>query len=470
MPKHGKRINKQQEEEIKQLSERYNIDIDILTRIIKDFDTLDNFRDNFIKYILQNGKIQDEDLIKNYLNLLDGRIIKGFDLNSEDLICRENNYLTFNREDSFPVFYDVQKYKNATLEKIKSISSVNYQVIKLFFGLDEKKHTKMEIAQKLGITKGKIDKILKDVVTKYNETERINDGIYNVDDWKKRNYFIQTYFKDNDIFYDSNIKDIGYRKDIISTIFNDNLEEYKIRVEKRGDKTGINRILRNLKGCKSNVVDTMERLYEMKNINEWTEERILLSRIEALDKKLKKSKLKDKYIINNENEFNELFREYKDIERRSIIIDQLDLFESTSNCLKREGILILNNLLEKDIQYIKTLNWIYPSQKEAIISKVHSLGYSFVDEKEETEETKERKKQIEIQDSSEKILIKNEELEKITTSIKAQIEPSDDSKTKPYNLMNRIQKVEKNDLEDWQKVELEKLKKDIQKEIDDEER
>lgn len=36
--------------------------------------------------------------------------------------------------------------------------------------------------------------------------------------------------------------------------------------------------------------------------------------------------------------------------------------------------------------------------------------------------------------------------------------------------MNRIQKVEKNDLEDWQKVELEKLKKDIQKEIDDEER
>lgn len=464
MPKHPKKLDEKNLKEIEELSKKYDIDIKILKSIVKDFGSISEFKYHFIENAINEGPVYYQLLVKNYTKKLNGKIVQAFDLNSKDLICRANNYLAFNNVENFPIFYDVEEYKKATIDKIKKFTIKNVKIIKSFYGLDVPKQSSIEIAAETGLNSASINNTVRTVTKKYNSEEAVTDGIYKEYDMKQRSQFLKTFFQNHDIFYTPEEQELQFKDDMVDGILKENFIIYKNKIENNNNETGIKRMLSTLNTYKSNIVSIQEQLAELKMKRQWNENKKLLTELENIEKKLNKITTKDDYVIKNSNEFTEIFKEYKDLERRCTPIENIGLFDSTSNSLKREGVLFLNILIKEDTIYVQLLKWVYPSQKEAIINAVHSLGYQFANEKKATEEISKAREQIAIKDKDEELQIKNEELEKIKNKIQAKIDVIEED-SKPYNIMNGIQKAQKNDMEDWQRAEFEKLQQEIKERI-----
>lgn len=190
-------------DKVEYISTKYCIKKSLILRIIRDFNGLDNFKEQFIQYIIKRENVANSKLLEDYIKELDGKIVIAFDLTSPDLINRKQEYLKIDESLKYQIF-DATKLE-LQLKKVLSQESDYFSpnermVLTLFYGIQGEKISRTEIAKKMGISYQRVSQILKNAKQKYHKLNKKNKFSL-VADEELREEFIEEFYKKHDIFY-----------------------------------------------------------------------------------------------------------------------------------------------------------------------------------------------------------------------------------------------------------------------------
>lgn len=353
--------------EIIEYSKRYGIDEKILKSIVKDFGSLDKFREKYIEFFINGGKGEDDTLIKKYIKKLDGHLIDKLDISSPDYICRDNQY---------PELYAIWKFqiinfnelKKCTEEFIKSIESPrNAQIFKVYFGIEgNEKQSLRTIANHLHLSFQGIEEIIQRILKKYNK--KVDSSVSKVQDPEKREQIIRLFFDSHEIFYDDKVAE--------TNLDTKNEEKRKITEEMSKIYLRINLIEKNIKKA---MGETDGINLNGKFNKELEIQKELLKRIGKI--KAGKGLLKSD---GNMPEINQLIEELNlsylqaevaDIEEKAKPIEKINFTNEITRLLKRAGINLVANLVSKQPEELLVIKGMGKKHYEIILEKIQQMGY-----------------------------------------------------------------------------------------------
>ena len=141
---------------------------------------------------------------------------------------------------------------------------------------------------------------------------------------------------------------------------------------------------------------------------------------------------------------------------RSIQIKDFKLSVRSHNGLRRAGIVTLSDLLNVSIDYVKRIEGIGEKSCDEIISKVHSMGFLFVDERkkdlveEKLDELSEEEIDEALEDAIEglrityaKLKAKQGKYERLLEELKDKIMPEEKKAIREAEIRKELEKIEK---------------------------
>ena len=223
--------------EVENISKEYGIDANLLMQIYYYFNGMDNFAKEYISYMKDPAKKQEEADERFYLKLFDfvdklnkrRRIIRNFDMNEEDFIYR-GKYEKLCRDLKINQSGDYLFVKEEELvEIVETLSEKEQELIQKIY---EEKATIQEVADDFDISMKRVKtmraKALKKIYDKY--TEIMNEETITKE---AREEFIDKFFENNSIYktedaieLDSDLVDS--LNDIYDKGYNDAREEKRL--------------------------------------------------------------------------------------------------------------------------------------------------------------------------------------------------------------------------------------------------
>lgn len=326
---------------ILQLSEKYGIEQNVLIEIEKNYGSIENFRRQYIQYLLENDKVWIDEKNSSTMNRLKENLVESYDLSSPDLINRNQNYEQLiraiskaNQEDI--LIADFNKIREIITETVCDEHTL--EILELYFGLNGEKLTYEEIGKKIGKSGTRIQQITKTALRKIRLKYDFKEYFFSKSIIRE---FVEKFFENHDIFYNS--------------------EEHELDEQIRNE-----------------LMEIYQKCLERKENHEWVKERSdeeleILKEIGALDEK--------KMLLTEE-----FFRKRKKIEHERRIegkldpklkIELLDFSTRVYTALRRHDIDTIDKLISKSKIDIMKMGDLGEKSWNEIIEKVHSLGYKF---------------------------------------------------------------------------------------------
>ncbi len=218
------------ESEVTELSSKYNISIKTLENIVTEFGSINQFREKYINYLI-NGESEEGKKVKNFLENSKIRLIDCFDINSPDLINRDENLrilytdiLKGNLDYRIPFVIDA-KTAQETIEKL--CDTRRAKIIIGRYGLEDgNKRTLDSFSKKYNLSKTRIAGLEEDGL------EIIRNRTSDIKNMQlaenNRERFIRLFFKDFDVFRPIEIQEMDEEKrNELLSIINEAKQKYE---------------------------------------------------------------------------------------------------------------------------------------------------------------------------------------------------------------------------------------------------
>jgi len=239
------------QQNIKELSEKYDIEIEDLQKIIIDFGSVEVFREVYKQYMYfqvfdvensteeqankyiemlpsQSYMSVDEKLIfddhmegqlEYYIRKLGKKIVKRFDLRESDIGCSDGVYDSLQKtifgKITMGLIIDGETEKIIFEKAFKNLSEREADVLRKRFGLEEgewgKQHTLEQVASIYQVNRERIRQIEAKALRRLRHpsvNRELKKLLFNEIDYESKIRFIEIFFENHDVFYSSEVHEL----------------------------------------------------------------------------------------------------------------------------------------------------------------------------------------------------------------------------------------------------------------------
>ena len=335
-----------------------------IEKLIKDFGTLEDFKNRYVEYVVNRANTPDASIIDSNIRQLEKDSIIAFDLTSPNYIYKNDKYIEIFDDAKYEVF-DGTKFREIAESYINTLSPREKQIIELYYYENK---TLRDIAKKYNVSFQNIDSILNGIKNRFMKKQWTD--VPKVDNEKQREDFIRSYFKNHDVFIDNEKSVPTEAKRVLKKQYKDT---YNKKEKKEYTMKNIYEDVSMLQ-----IIDDIEDSEELESINA-LKERIELLKDRVKDIPEQETNLMEEFTLETtfkKLQIHDILTQINDIKRRLTLTDELNLSPSVKIILRRSGISTLENILSKDKDGLEYISFITEKQIQELLECVHSYGYT----------------------------------------------------------------------------------------------